>query len=151
MAKSAWYWNVMKRMTNATVLPSTATCIARTTWWPLTNLGEDKTGLIHECTETLNGVPRGNEEMYVLTVGDRPIARQISQRRKTDTGVDIRVTTPKHSVRNSWMGVPDTCGKSRMSQFSKRMMSQSNTLCMLVEKWIRHANQYDRVGGWDDD
>jgi hypothetical protein len=49
----------------------------------------------------LNGVPRGNEEMYVLTVGDRPIARQISQRRKTDTGVDIRVTTPKHSVRNS--------------------------------------------------
>jgi len=35
-------------MTYATVFPSIATCIPRTTWWPLTNLGEDRIGLVQE-------------------------------------------------------------------------------------------------------
>ena len=35
-------------MTYATVLPSIAMCIARTVWYPLTNLGEDRIGLVHE-------------------------------------------------------------------------------------------------------
>jgi hypothetical protein len=51
-----------------------ATCMARTTWCPLTDLGDDKTGLLHECSEILKGVPQANEGMYVLTVGDTPIA-----------------------------------------------------------------------------
>jgi hypothetical protein len=65
-------------MAYATVLQSMATCIARTTWWPLTNLGDDKTGLLHECSEILKGVPQANEGMYVLRVGDTPIAEHIS-------------------------------------------------------------------------